>query len=67
MIVGQRRAGLKVRVRDVLSAPFYWSLQTLAAAFALWQLFVRPFHWDKTEHAPAAGEGCQSLPMADEV
>ncbi len=47
-----RRAGLRLKLADVLGAPVYWCLQSLAAGFALWQLATRPFHWDKTEHAP---------------
>ena len=33
-----------------LAAPFYWLLISLAAYRGLWQLVVRPWHWDKTEH-----------------
>ncbi len=54
-LMGVRRAGLPVRVRDLVLAPLYWPLQSLAAARALVQLFRRPYHWDKTPHAPRAG------------
>ncbi len=47
-----RRVGIRLRWGDVMGAPVYWSLQSLAAGFALWQLATKPFHWDKTEHAP---------------
>jgi cellulose synthase/poly-beta-1,6-N-acetylglucosamine synthase-like glycosyltransferase len=67
LVVGQRRAGLRVRLGDLATAPFYWSLQTLAAVFALYQLFARPFHWDKTDHKPVAADVCQTLPAASEV
>jgi len=30
--------------------PFYWPLGAIAAYKALWELMVRPFYWDKTEH-----------------
>ncbi|MFO1242549.1 MAG: glycosyltransferase [Rickettsiales bacterium] len=30
--------------------PFYWVLHSIASARALWQLFLKPYHWDKTEH-----------------
>ena len=53
--VGLRRAGLPVRLRDLLLAPAYWPLQSWAAGRATVQLFRRPFHWDKTPHAPRAG------------
>ena len=52
---GLRRAGLPVRLRDLLLAPAYWPLQSLAAAHALVQLLRTPYHWDKTPHAPRAG------------
>jgi hypothetical protein len=53
--VGLRRAGLKVRLRDLLLAPAYWPLQSLAAGHAVVQLLRRPYHWDKTPHSPRAG------------
>ncbi|HEX8232627.1 MAG TPA: glycosyltransferase family 2 protein [Caulobacteraceae bacterium] len=53
MAVGAYRARLPMSPADGLIAPLYWSLQTLAAMHALWQLALRPFHWDKTPHRPA--------------
>lgn len=50
MIVGAARAGLPLRQRDLLLAPLYWPLLTLAAIHAAWQLAKRPYHWDKTAH-----------------
>ncbi|HTM79490.1 glycosyltransferase [Asticcacaulis sp.] len=47
-----RRAGLRLKWGDVLGAPAYWCLQSVAAGFAVWQLIAKPFHWDKTEHTP---------------
>ncbi|WP_417493183.1 glycosyltransferase [Maricaulis sp.] len=47
---GMRRAGLPVRLGDLLSMPAYWPLQSWAAARALYQLVTRPYFWDKTEH-----------------
>jgi hypothetical protein len=47
---GMRRAGLSFRWFDLVTMPFYWPLQTLAAGRALWQLLTNPFYWDKTEH-----------------
>jgi cellulose synthase/poly-beta-1,6-N-acetylglucosamine synthase-like glycosyltransferase len=52
IVLAARRAGLRLKWSDVLCAPAYWCLQSVAAAFALWQLATRPFHWDKTDHAP---------------
>ena len=30
--------------------PLYWILHSIAAYKALWQLMVRPFYWEKTNH-----------------
>jgi glycosyltransferase XagB len=30
--------------------PVYWLLHSIAAYKALWQLFTRPFYWEKTQH-----------------
>ncbi len=49
---GARRAGIKTRFRDLLLAPAYWPLHSLAAGHALVQFVLRPHHWDKTSHAP---------------
>jgi cellulose synthase/poly-beta-1,6-N-acetylglucosamine synthase-like glycosyltransferase len=50
----QRRAGHRQRALPLLGAPLYWPLQSVAAAKALWQFVVAPFHWDKTPHTPRA-------------
>nr|WP_303657260.1 glycosyltransferase [Asticcacaulis aquaticus] len=49
---GTRRAGVVFTTGDLLHAPVYWALQSISAAFALYQLVTRPFHWDKTDHEP---------------
>ena len=33
-----------------LTTPLYWFLHSMAAWKAIWQLFARPFHWEKTVH-----------------
>jgi hypothetical protein len=33
-----------------LLMPCYWALMSAAAYMALVELFVRPYHWHKTEH-----------------
>lgn len=33
--------------------PLYWVLHALAAYKALWQLFIRPHYWEKTDHGLA--------------
>lgn len=30
--------------------PIYWVMHSIAAYMALWQLFTKPFYWEKTEH-----------------
>jgi len=30
--------------------PFYWFLQSIASYKSLWQLFNKPFYWEKTQH-----------------
>jgi hypothetical protein len=52
LAIGARRAGLNLRALDLAGAPVYWAMQGAAAAFALYQLLARPYHWDKTEHQP---------------
>ncbi|MFT4090660.1 MAG: glycosyltransferase [Asticcacaulis sp.] len=52
LAIGTRRSRAAFGLTDMLTLPAYWSLQSIACLHALWQLFTRPFHWDKTEHAP---------------
>ena len=33
-----------------LTNPIYWIMHSIAAYMALWQLFTKPFYWEKTEH-----------------
>lgn len=54
--VGLRRAGQARRVSDLLLAPLYWPLQSLAAAHALHQLVRCPHRWEKTPHAARTGQ-----------
>ncbi|QYF88293.1 glycosyltransferase [Brevundimonas sp. PAMC22021] len=48
--LGARRAGLTYGVKDMVSAPVYWSMLTLAFGHAAWRLISEPFVWDKTPH-----------------
>jgi cellulose synthase/poly-beta-1,6-N-acetylglucosamine synthase-like glycosyltransferase len=34
----------------VITVPIYWLLASIASYRALYQLFVKPFYWDKTQH-----------------
>lgn len=48
--IGARRAGVPYGPTDMVAAPAYWALQSLAAAHAAWRLVREPFAWDKTRH-----------------
>ena len=50
--VGCRRAGAPYGLRDMVAAPLYWSILSLAFAHALWRLIRQPFTRDKTPHVP---------------
>lgn len=51
-LVGARRAGVPYGWKDMLGAPVYWSLLTLAFGHAFIRLIFEPHRWDKTPHAP---------------
>lgn len=49
MLAGFRR-GYYDLIPWALLNPIYWVLHSIAAYKALWQLFTRPFYWEKTTH-----------------
>ncbi len=49
MIAVFRRRYYKLLLYALLN-PFYWQLHAIAAYMALWQLFSKPFYWEKTVH-----------------
>jgi hypothetical protein len=54
--IGARRAGVPYGPTDMVFAPTYWALLSLAFVHAAWRLVLDPFAWDKTRHrrdAPA--------------
>ena len=51
-LVGTRRAGVPYAAKDMVVAPFYWSLLSLAFMHAVWRLIREPYAWDKTAHQP---------------
>lgn len=61
--IGARRAGTPFGPWDMLAAPFYWSLLSLAFAHAFVRLIAEPHRWDKTAHRPdvAREESAQFL------
>lgn len=54
-LVGLRRAGSPIRLRDLVGTLAYWPMQSLAAARASVQFVRDPYRWDKTPHAPRTG------------
>lgn len=50
--IGAKRASVPFGLWDMLVAPIYWSLLSLAFAHALVRLIVEPHRWDKTAHQP---------------
>ena len=64
---GADRAGFPRRRRDLFAALAYWPLQSLAATFAVHQLIVSPFRWDKTPHTPRVTEQADAAPALDAV
>jgi len=49
-VIAPRRRGWQRLAPYGFIVAFYWALISLAAWRALWQLFRRPFYWEKTEH-----------------
>lgn len=49
--VAARRSGHRGLGRHVLAMPVYWLMISAAAYGAVYEYFVRPFHWNKTPHA----------------
>jgi glycosyltransferase XagB len=62
---GAKRSLTPFKGHDLLMAPFYWCLTSVAAIFALGQLLTRPFHWDKTEHQPLDTDTASMPPMRE--
>jgi len=65
--VGALRAGIPYGPRDMIAAPAYWALLSLAFLHAVWRLVREPFAWDKTRHRrdlldeePASGEAAET-------
>ena len=46
---------LRPRPRTRCSRPIYWGLMSIAAWKGFYQLFTKPFYWEKTEHGLDAG------------
>jgi hypothetical protein len=48
--IGAMRAHIPYSATDMMAAPAYWSLLSLAFFHAAWRLVREPFAWDKTTH-----------------
>ncbi len=46
-----------------LTAPAYWLLTSIAAYKALWQIVIRPYYWEKTDHMISRMAAQRRLPM----
>ena len=53
--IGARRAGASYDAGDMIRAPAYWAMLSLAFVHAAWRLVLEPFAWDKTPHRRDAG------------
>lgn len=62
--IGARRAGVPYGPVDMIAAPAYWALLSLAFVHAAWRLVLDPFAWDKTLHrrdTPAGADETQDV------
>ena len=59
---GAERAGFKPKQTALLTMPFYWLLLLPPTIQALWELWRRPFHWNKTEHGVTEPKISSALP-----
>ena len=49
MIAVFRRRYYKLIFYSLLN-PFYWLLHSIAGYIAIWQIYAKPFYWEKTKH-----------------
>ena len=49
-VLGARKAHTPYSAADMILAPLYWSMLSLAFAHAAWRLIREPYAWDKTPH-----------------
>lgn len=61
LAIGMRRGGLTRFRRALIYLPMWLAMLSIAAWRAVYELWRRPFHWEKTEH----GLTLRSLPDAD--
>ncbi len=54
-VAGSMQRGLFHLVRYALFSPIYWGLMSIGAWMGFYQLFTKPFYWEKTEHGLDSG------------
>jgi glycosyltransferase XagB len=50
-LISVGRSQGRVPLVSALQVPGYWLLISFASYRAMWELYQRPFYWQKTEHA----------------
>lgn len=55
-VAGSMQRGLFHLVRYALFSPIYWGLMSIGAWVGFYQLFTKPFYWEKTEHGLDGGD-----------
>lgn len=65
--IGARRAHTPYSAADMMMAPAYWCLLSLAFAHAVWRLIFEPHVWDKTAHLPDVEPGKAIAPLTVEA
>lgn len=50
MMLGVTKRNKLYLIPYALAVPFYWILMSIAGYKGLYQLFVNPFYWEKTQH-----------------
>ena len=53
-VLAPRRRGWETLAPYGLTVVLYWAMISVAGYRGLWQLFTRPFFWEKTEHGVTA-------------
>jgi len=49
-MIGCAKRGHWELVKYIFLVPFYWLMMSAAAVVSIYQLFVKPYFWEKTEH-----------------
>jgi len=58
--IGAGRVAAPLGAADMIQAPAYWALLSLAFVHAAWRLVLEPFAWDKTPHRRDAPSDTES-------